>query len=157
VSQDTCTCPVPAESPNPRTTSCNRCAKPIDYDADWVVNDRTHNEVLNRVEQALRAADPEEWPKDKPPPIAWVHFRNMCFERERNGRERFGFEYLTRDNSAAGAEESTDGSNYTYMETRRFIREGRTVPWDLALKAIYHDYMAYLTRLEMRQAAKGAP
>jgi hypothetical protein len=127
----------------------------IDFDGDWVVNDRTHNEFLDRCQEALARA--LGWPAGEPPPPEWLSFRRLTLTREQAGRDEFGFAYLGRDNIQAGAEEATDGCNYTYFETRKSIRAGRDADWDLALTAAYHDYMAYLTRLQMRSRQRGDP
>jgi hypothetical protein len=126
----------------------------IDYDADWVVNDKTHNAFLDRVEDALAAK--EGWPPDERP-AAWLYFRHLALERERAGRENFGFSYLDRDNIVAGVEENSDGINYTYFDTMQALREGYSPDYDLVLTAAYHDYMAYRARLHIRARRLGSP
>lgn len=150
-----CDCPEPQIAADPRRKGCARCLRPIDFDGDWVVNDRTHNEFLDRCQEALGKA--LGWPEDKPPPREWQHFRYLAMTREQEGREKFGLEYLGRDNIKAGAEESTDGANYTFFETRKAIRLGRDPAWDLALTAAYHDFMAYRARLQMQSRQRGEP
>lgn len=150
-----CECPQPRPSADPRKNGACVCGFPIDYDAEWVVNDKTHNAFLNRVEQALAAK--EGWPSEEPPPPDWLHYRRLALERERAGRERFGFSYLTRDNIVAGAEESTDGVNYTYFDTMQALKDGYSPDFDLILTAAYHDFMAYRARLHMRARRLGSP
>lgn len=151
-----CTCQVPQELTDPRAAGrCRVCRGFIDPDADWAVNDRTHNAFLDRAEGALREA--LQWPKDKPPPPEWRYFRYLCLTREQEGRERYGFAHLGRDNIQAGAEEATDGCNYTWFDMLQAIRHGDDVEMDLVLTAVYHDFMAYQTRLKLRGKRHGSP
>jgi hypothetical protein len=150
-----CKCREPHQGPDPRRAkSCLSCGKLIDLDAEWAVNDRTHNAFLDRVEEAL--AESEQWPDDEPPP-EWLHFRYLALSREQAGRKHFGLSYLGRDNIAEGAAEASDGLNYTYFDTCQAIRHGDDVEWDLILTAAYHDFMAYRTRLRLRGRRHGSP
>lgn len=151
-----CECPRPLRSGNPRRPDCcDGCGRPINPDAPWVVNDATHNAFLDRFEEALRLR--LGWPRFKPPPPEWLHFRHLCLSREQEGRERFGFAYLNRDNIQAGGEETSDAVNYTYFDLMAATWRGEAEEMDLVLEAAYHDYMGYLARLRLRARRHGAP
>lgn len=151
-----CACREPDPCVDPRRAStCQRCGKPIDQDADWIVNDRTHAEYLDRVEHTLRAA--LKWPSKKPPPPEWLYFRQLCLQREQDGRDRFGLGYLGRDNIQAGIEEDSDSENYNWFHLLQTIKMGETPEWDLVLTLAFHNYMAYLTRLRIKAKQRGEP
>jgi hypothetical protein len=151
-----CHCPDPVESANPRRRGlCNRCLSHISQGQPWAITDATHNAFLDRMESAIRAA--ENWPANKPPPAHWQRFRYLALERERAGRELFGHDYLTRDNTTEGVHEDIDGCNYLYFDYLQAIRNGDDEEWALILDAAYHDFKAHEARLNLKAKRAGAP
>jgi hypothetical protein len=152
-----CGCKVPRPSPDPRRTHvCLYCAKPIPAEAEWAVNDVTHNAYLDRIERTLAATPGAGW-EDGEPPREWLYFRNLCLERERDGRERFGYAYLGRDNIQAGIEEDSDSENYNWFDVLQALKRGEEVEWDLVLTLAFYNFMAYRTRLEIKAKRRGRP
>jgi hypothetical protein len=128
----------------------------VDQAAPWVLNDATHNAFLDRVARSMSVTPHMGWVDGKPP-ADWLHFRSQRVERERAGRERFGFAYLERDNIKEGVEENCDSDNYNYMDLLQAIHRGESEEWDLVLTIAYHDFMSYRTRLRLRERRRGSP
>ncbi len=85
-------------------------------------------------------------------------FRWHCETRERWGRPRFGFKYLTCDNAAEGLEEAADGGIYSCLAYWKMYREEFDPDVGADLLAAAHAFAeahAWLRRAQARR--KGAP
>jgi hypothetical protein len=109
-----CKCQQPLPSPNPRTTSCNRCALPID--GPGISNDDELRDFFNCLESGMSP------PKAKPDK-KWLWLRQLSEDREREGREKFGLAYLQHDYLENVAEEAADIIVYSYLRHLRTLRE----------------------------------
>lgn len=106
-----CTCRKPAASPNPRSLgSCVKCGRRLD--PAWASNDEEFRAFFQRLREAIPPADRDRLDE----------FISMAYARELDGRTRYGFRYLNRDNCVEGFEEAADGGNYAYMERLRARR-----------------------------------
>ncbi len=92
-------------------------------------------------------------------PADWIAFRRQAEDREIQGRDRFGDEYLTRDNAGEGLEEAADGANYGYFDVLRTDAEGGDVDeaLQLALIAAHHFYEGHRTLHALRAKTPPLP
>lgn len=142
-----CSCPEPVESSNPRNRgTCNKCARPIP--GDVLSNDQTVKAFFDRLSSAL----PGE------PPDSFLDFRELCERREREGRDRFGLQYLRRDNCLEAAEEAADLALYMHLELLRERRAAvSSADSALAFTAAYHAYLAFDASRRLRSTHRGSP
>lgn len=73
------------------------------------------------------------------------------------GRDRFGFQYLRRDNAIEAMEEASDGALYMYLDGLQAIRDGVDEEKDVALTAAYHFAQAHRYCRLLRQRRRGTP
>lgn len=153
-----CRCEPPSLPGGPRHPfTCSRCGFTLDPDSDYAASDRTHNAFLDRLELAMREA--EGWPRNKPPPPEWQHFRRLVLAREQAGRPRFGvLGHLAKDNEAEAADEAFDLANYFYFCVMQAVRErGEHSDLSLVLSGCWFAYRAYLVTQELQAKRGGAP
>jgi hypothetical protein len=138
-----CTCRQPRRSPNPRAgASCVVCGRQIA--GGWVVGDEQMAEFFEVL--AL-------------PPVApdLASFREHCLAREGAGREKFGFQYLARDNDEDGMEEAADLANYACFGNAKMHRtywdpEAASLRWQAAKHAAKAHHLLKLARAAERGA-----
>lgn len=140
-----CQCPKPVPITAPaKSHTCNRCGYWIN--PRWSSNDSTVSAFFNRLAESIPVA---EW---------WVSpFVEHCMQRELAGRDKFGFEYLVRDNPAEGLEEAADLALYSHLDVLKAKRAGNEDDIDAALQAAYHAGKAYEALLRLREKRHGAP
>lgn len=143
-----CTCESPSEHVNPaRKGKCVRCDALLD--CEWSSNDATVAAFFDRLATTFPS-----WP-DVPP---WFEaFRTQCEERERDGREEFGFAYVSRDNAGEALEEAADGGIYHHLEILRKLRNGQAEDIDVHLQAAYHFALAHRYSRMAQAKARGNP
>lgn len=122
-----CICAVPVEPADPRHAGeCCKCGRPIA--GPGISTDETTNAFLGRLEEGMhrywpshaRAAEPEGEEKER------EFFRSVAAlvaYREREGREKFGFDYLKHDFNANVSEEAADIVCYAMLKNLRTLRE----------------------------------
>lgn len=105
-----CDCKPPRPSVDPRRPdTCQRCLGLIS--PRWSSNDRNLDDFFNYLNSCQNV------------PITIAEFEALCERRELDGRGRFGFSYLSRDNIAEAAEEAADLLLYAYLEVLKRKRE----------------------------------
>lgn len=105
-------------------------------------------EFLSRLEESLpEIAHLPELPAD------WLAFRRQCEAREAAGHERWGEEYLDRDNAVEGMEEASDGANYAWFDSERARLRGGDYDdaLQLALIAAQHFFAAHEALQSLRR------
>lgn len=134
-----CRCELPRPSSNPRrATTCNACGFYVDPALLRI--DAQVAEFFDRLAESQFHHGPDgklltpDW---------WDEFREHCTVRELAGRERFGLDYLARDNPTEACEEATDGALYMLLDGLRAHRDGCDAAEDVALTAAYHFAQAH--------------
>lgn len=136
-----CLPPRPYPAPHKRHT-CVRCLGEIRR--EWTSNDTNLSAFFDRLAEA--APDFPLWME---------RVREQCIARERAGRDRFGFEYLTRDNATEATEEAADGLLYMYLDALKARRDGEDDHSDVALTAAYHFAQAHRYSQMLREKRRG--
>jgi hypothetical protein len=141
-----CKCRIPRPDSNPRREdACVVCGAKIP--ADWSSSRLT--EYLDRLAESM----PRVWgPNPGTFVDTWNAFRAQCENREHAGRDKFGFQFLGRDNTADAFEEFADGANYAAFDSLRYLRYNQ---WDsevdLVLTAMQKSYEAYEALAHLRE------
>lgn len=126
-----CKCSPPRPYPAPhKKHTCVRCLGLVS--SEWTSSDSNLAAFFGRLEEA--APDSPLWME---------RVREQCEQRERAGRERFGWEYLSRNNATEATEEAADGLLYMYLDALRARRDGDDDLSDVALTAAYHFAQAH--------------
>lgn len=120
-----CDCPIPDEHGPIRPGYC-RCGGYID--PRWTSNDRTFREFFDQL-AAL--------------PGVTSAFVAQCRQRELDGRDEFGHQFLSRDNAAEAREEASDLALYCALSVLRARRDGNAEQIEAALDAAHHAALAY--------------
>lgn len=142
-----CSCEKPREYADPRRKGwCCVCLRQLD--PAWLSTDQTVGAFLDRLRDSIPGiAGPE-----------FDAFRAQCVARERAGREKFGLDYLGRDNLGESMEEFSDGSNYFFFDYLEAIRRhGEDYEIDLVLTGAWHAYQAHQVAQQLRSKRRGAP
>ena len=141
-----CTCPRPVESSNPRRKGwCAACA--FQFDPEWLSSDENTRRFFDRLQRSMPSHDSE-----------WQAFRQMCEERERDGRQTFGVAYLSKDNLKEATEEAGDLAIYPLLDSLRAIREGRAgEDYDLVLTIAHHAFQAYSAAVRLQHKRHHCP
>lgn len=140
-----CHCKTPRPSSDPRRqNSCVVCGRLIHH-KEW--SSSNIRPILDR----LTNFPDVRWSKD------YIAFRDLCFSREKAGRESFGYRFLGRDNERDTLEEIADGVNYGLFSVIRRKREEEEPLDDIALQAAYYAFKWFQTVLEIKRRAGGAP
>lgn len=145
-----CSCRLPIESVNPRKEGfCAACALRLPPGSDQL------GPFLDRLADAIPGAVN---PKTGKPSATWAAFRKSCEERERVGRERFGFAFYRRNNIREASEEAWDGANYAAFDhIVQTHREGEDGDVDLALTAAAKFFEAFEALAHLRAKRHHAP
>ena len=141
-----CQCRRPRTVGDPRKKgSCVRCGKLLGK--RWTSNNENFNIFFDRLESAFPGEVPD----------SFVAFRAQCLAREYEGRERFGFTYMIRDNLAESREEAADLCMYLYLDGLAARRAGKDEEESVALTAALHCYKAYEAIRDLEAKRHGAP
>ena len=144
-----CSCPRPGLSINPRMQgSCVKCTRMLN--PEWVSSDANMERLFGRLAEAMPPgeADSDDF---------WA-FRAQLEAREKAGRDRFGFEYLAKDNPREATEEACDLALYGFLDSLRAIRDnGSDEDIDLVLEAAYYAFKAHAKMRHLRARRHGAP
>jgi hypothetical protein len=134
-----CRCLKPQPAKNPRKLhDCEKCGYHIP--PEWLRIDAQVTEFFDRLAESQfpYGADGELVTPDW-----WDDFRSHCKLREWSGREKFGLDYLARDNPVEATEEATDGALYMLLDGLRAQREGWDEEKDVALTCAFHFAQAH--------------
>lgn len=139
-----CPCPRPLMTPNPRCAgNCVKCGKRIE--GDWVVTTESMDTLHALLVEGRPIPDYET-------------FRAHAAAREYAGRQKFGYQYLSRDNAADGLEEAADGANYAFFELHKMHRtEYDQDSAALLLDAAYHFAQAHHSLRQAISSREGTP
>ncbi len=77
--------------------------------------------------------------------------------RELAGRDYYALRFHGIDNEAEAMEEAADWANYLAFGVLKRRREGRETHDDLALRAVFHIWQAYVATCEIQRKDAGAP
>jgi len=151
-----CECAAPQEHSNPRYEGiCQKCSKQIH--PDRLDSPENVHAFYDRLAESIFVPD-----RSKPglPPVVpdlFREFRGQCEARWDVGRPKFGRRYLSRDNSADGREESTDGGNYALYDVLQHggLQNDREV--DLALEEARFLYKAFECNRKRTAKRQGSP
>jgi hypothetical protein len=141
-----CTCERPSEFVTPTKKGiCVDCNALIDF--EWTSTDATVAAFFDRLATTFPS-----WPAV---PQWFEAFRAQCEDRERAGRDEFGFRYLARDNAGEALEEAADGGIYHHLEILRKLRNGQAEDIDVHLQAAYHFAQAHRFSRMAQAKARG--
>jgi hypothetical protein len=147
-----CTCEVPNEPADPRHAGeCCKCGRPIT--GPGISTDETLAEFFDRLEAGMFHL--------KAPAKERAFFRQvkaLAKHREREGRVKFGLDYLGHDAMANVAEEAVDAVLYLYLRGLRTRREtGEDEGLDLLLQASSQFIGALETAMQYPAKRRGSP
>ena len=129
-----CQCENPKLPVDPRREGwCAHCLRRLD--PKWLSESENGDGFFVRLEEALFPGGES--------PEAFTRFREHCEARHEAGKERFGLDYLTRENEREALEEAADLGNYMYFTLLQSRRAGEEEEWSLALEAAHHAYLAH--------------
>ncbi len=140
-----CECPRPVAKVKPgRERFCERCGF---YLGDsWRSSDANLDRFFNSLTSCQNV------------PITVADFEGLCDRREREGRDKFKFAYLDRDNISEAAEEAADLALYMYLDLLKAEREGNGDEGrDLAMTVAFHAAQAYDALARLRQKRNHSP
>lgn len=134
-----CPCPIPQPSRNPRKLNdCERCG--LYVNPNLLRIDSQVAEFFDRLGESQFPYGPDG---ELMTPDWWNDFRSHCRLREWDGREKFGLDYLARDNPVEATEEAADLALYMLLDGLRAHRDGVDPEIDVALTCAWHAAQAH--------------
>lgn len=116
----TCRCDYPTNM-KIRPGYCSHCSGTLD--PSWQTTDETVAEFMDQLADL---------------PGVLPGFIEQCRQRERAGRDEFGYAYVKRSNCDEGIEEFSDACLYAFLHLLRCRREGKREQLELALDISRH-------------------
>lgn len=142
-----CRCEKPNQGSNPRNEgSCIKCGRPVNPEA--LLSDAVTRNAYDRIESHFPGKVPE----------SYLAFRSQCEAREKEGRRKFGLQYLWRRNRRESLEEFADGSNYVlfdHLQVINWIGEDRDE--DRVYQIMYRCWQLYDEVRALSLARRGSP
>lgn len=144
-----CSCITPAESPNPRHKGeCCKCGRVLDR----AITDGKVRSFFDALEDAARdgAEDFDQ--------AGFGYFRALCEHRERDGRERFGQSFLSKECIGEAFEEAADLAIYPLLDSiKEHVRPSDDPDLALVLSAAHHAYISFEMLRSLAGKRKGSP
>ena len=126
---------------------------PTEREDEGVTPDEEVREFFDRLEESMFSlADLTADPADQSAELKdFLVFRAQCEAREKAGRDRWGDEYLTRDNCIEATEEAADLANYAMFDILQARTFGEEEDWNIALTAAKYAALAHAWSRALRK------